>query len=670
MKRHVVLIVALACCGALLSLANGKPDASSSPADVHNPELAYLKYVNQLRPPSDPELHYILMGQFANAGRYAEGVEYFDGVLRRFKPALNDVQRAHYLIAIASLRAGEAQQISLLRRLGWMRETIALLDEAKRLTSGKMFVARWMSGVVRAQTPRYLGERDIAREDLLWCVEHADAAPHMGWLREPYFQLAALSRESGDDAEARRYQSLSGYANEVKPVVFTTPFASDAASGHTFSPRKIRELVLGRVYLLSGFEFTEYYFVVSADRQELIAIDAGTRADSAQTAHEALRAQFPGLPPLTTVLITHAHWDHVGGYRYFRGLTPAVRFIGRSNYQEELAHDAISNRATLQRFFGQRFRLEDVLNYKPDMEIEKPTTLVVGGTTFELLPARGGETDDAMFVHMPAERVLFVGDVLMPYFGAPFTEEGSVDGLLDSIQQIDGLQPRYLLHGHEPLTRIFSSTEMLNDLRVQLVWLRDEVRRAMREGRERGEIQQANLIPPTLARSPTSVHLAYLVQRENLINRVFDQNSGYWQNGMQGLDALASADYGEALLEYLDIPDSQLIAAIERMQSDGRHELAAALLRWTHSRLSESPTLATLHRTTYLKLMEKYQEFNPFKFILYAGEIDQPTAQINEDPTRDAGARTAAAPRDAAIEGPQPRTGVGRADNIEPDVVP
>ena len=119
--------------------------------------MAYLKYVNQLRPPSDPELLYILMAQFANAGRYAEGIEYFNGELRRFKPALSDTQQAHYLTAIASLRAGEARQIFLLRRLGWMRETLALLDEAKRLTSRQMFVARWMSGVVRAQTPRISG---------------------------------------------------------------------------------------------------------------------------------------------------------------------------------------------------------------------------------------------------------------------------------------------------------------------------------------------------------------------------------------------------------------------------------------------------------------------------------------------------------------------------------
>jgi hypothetical protein len=30
-----------------------------------------------------------------------------------------------------------------------------------------------------------------------------------------------------------------------------------------------------------------------------------------------------------------------------------------------------------------------------------------------------------------------------------------------------------------------------------------------------------------------------------------------------------------------------------------------------------------LQRLVHLKLMEKYQEFSPFKFILYAAQIDQ-----------------------------------------------
>ncbi len=110
-------------------------------------------------------------------------------------------------------------------------------------------------------------------------------------------------------------------------------------SGHAFSPRRITEIVPGRVYALSGFEFTEYYFVVSDNGRELIGIDAGTRPDSAKTAYEALRAYAPSLPELTTVFITHSHWDHVGGHTYFRGLNPRLHFYARSNYQEEIARE-------------------------------------------------------------------------------------------------------------------------------------------------------------------------------------------------------------------------------------------------------------------------------------------------------------------------------------------
>jgi glyoxylase-like metal-dependent hydrolase (beta-lactamase superfamily II) len=110
----------------------------------------------------------------------------------------------------------------------------------------------------------------------------------------------------------------------------------DTLSGHAFAARRIREVVPGRVYALSGFEFTEYYFVVSDDRRQLIGIDAGTRADSAQTAYEALHAYAPDLPELTTVFVTHSHSDHIGGQTYFRGLNPKPRFYARSNYQEEI----------------------------------------------------------------------------------------------------------------------------------------------------------------------------------------------------------------------------------------------------------------------------------------------------------------------------------------------
>jgi hypothetical protein len=35
-----------------------------------------------------------------------------------------------------------------------------------------------------------------------------------------------------------------------------------------------------------------------------------------------------------------------------------------------------------------------------------------------------------------------------------------------------------------------------------------------------------------------------------------------------------------------------------------------------------------VERLTYLKLMEKYQEFDPFKFIIYSGRIGNETPQM------------------------------------------
>jgi len=40
-------------------------------------------------------------------------------------------------------------------------------------------------------------------------------------------------------------------------------------------------------------------------------------------------------------------------------------------------------------------------------------------TRIELIPVQGGETRDAMFIHLPDLGVLFVGDFIMPYLGAP-----------------------------------------------------------------------------------------------------------------------------------------------------------------------------------------------------------------------------------------------------------
>src|SRR5216683_956900 len=615
-----------------LAALRGAPSFKSAGVDLSSgsrrPELEYLKAVNSVAPLRDPQLLFLLMAQYSNANMQGEGAEFFSARLKEFGPHLTDAQKALYLSAIGLLHAQHASSVSLLHRIGYVKDTMVILGQAKQLSGGQVFVVNWIAGIVHTELPGVFHQRKAAEAELAWCVENADKAPHAGWLREVYYHLGKLALAEGEQAQARDYLRRTGYKDFERPITLITPFSEEVASGHAFSPRRIAEIVPGRVYALSGFEFTEYYFVVSDDRRELIGIDAGTRPDSAKAAYEALRAYAPNLPELTTVFITHSHWDHVGGHTYFRALNPRLHFYARSNYGEEIAREVGAPGVFDKQFFGQGFRLDNVRSFKPDITIDRRTELKTGGTRIELIPVQGGETHDAMFIYLPDEGVLFVGDFIMPYLGAPFVEEGDLQGLLDAIDIVVQKNPRYLLHGHEPLTRNFASASMLAQLKIDLVWLREQVLTATRLGDERGAIHQANLIPPGLLNDQPDVYQPYLILREHVIDRLYDQNVGYWQPDLQGLEHLTGADHAELLVDYLGVSERQLVKTVERLTADGKYELAASLLESAGDRFERSRSVANAKRLVYLKLMEKHQNTDPFKFIIYSRKISEQTPQV------------------------------------------
>jgi glyoxylase-like metal-dependent hydrolase (beta-lactamase superfamily II) len=622
-------IGALLCVLLLIVVAFVAGDRHS--AKLRNPDLEYLKAVNSVAPPKDPELLFILMTEFANSNLQDEGAEFFSARLREFEPRLTPVQKSLYLGIIGLLRAQHASSVPLLKRYGYVKDTIATLDQAKQLSGGQVFVVNWVAGVVHTKLPGYFHQRKAAQEELAWCLEHADKAPHPAWLREVYYHLGKLALNDGDTAKAQEYLRHSGYSDFDRPITLATPFSEDRASGHAFVPRRITEVIPSRVYALSGFEFTEYYFVVSKDRHQLISIDAGTRPDFAKGAYEALQAFAPGLPPMTTVFITHGHWDHVGGHSYFRGLNPRPKFYGRGNYQEEFGKEFNGPGVFAKQFFGERFSSEDVLSYKPDITIDNRTDLNIGGSKFELIPVRGGETHDAMLIYLPDEKVMFMGDVIMPYLGAPFDEEGDLQGLFDAIDVIVSRNPQHLLHGHEPLTRNFTSPLILSHLKTDLAWLRDQVLTAIRRGDERAAIHEANLIPPDLPAHQPDAHQPYYILREHVIDRIYDQNVGYWEADLQGLAHPGRLDRAELLVDYLGLSEAQIVKAADRLAADGRYAMAAELIESAEAKFPASDSLKRAKRFVYLKLMEKNQNTDPFKFIIYSGKIGEQTPQINTE---------------------------------------
>ena len=129
-SRKVIFIAALMLGICAVAPALGGADAAKAASSSHRPNLDYLRAVNLAAPPQDPQLLFLLMGEYANANRQTEGAEFFSARLKEFEPRLTDVQKALSLSAIGLLRAQHAQAVPLLHRIGWVKETITMLDRA------------------------------------------------------------------------------------------------------------------------------------------------------------------------------------------------------------------------------------------------------------------------------------------------------------------------------------------------------------------------------------------------------------------------------------------------------------------------------------------------------------------------------------------------------------
>jgi hypothetical protein len=76
----------------------------------------------------------------------------------------------------------------------------------------------------------------------------------------------------------------------------------------------------------------------------------------------------------------------------------------------------------------------------------------------------------------------------------------------------------------------------------------------------------------------------------------------------------------EILVDYLGVSERQLGRALQHLVTDGKYELAASLLESFGGRFAHSESVAKTERLVYLKLMEQYQNTDPFKFLLYSGQ--------------------------------------------------
>lgn len=530
----------------------------------------------------------------------AEGSSYFHDLSER-NPADATAQA---LAGFFQVRAGHD-----------VAAAVTKLDKAATMEPGlpQYFRGLALAELLRGEGPSGAGlaAADTARADqviadLEFVIAARDQFP-VALLRAAYEGLAraylALGRQQ-QAAEALRRSGLGPAATD-RPPMFTS-FSVTARDGMRLSAPRALSPAPG-VHVAQSYDFGDFAFIETG--AGLVAIDSGTSPDRVLAAMADLGLK--GQAPVSHLILTHAHFDHVGGAAAVRG--PDTQVIASSGFAAE---------AERQRHWSLPFRhligtgASPDLDVKPDRLINERTSHIVGDTEFVLIPVTGGETPDALMVHLPAAGLLFAGDVMMPYLGVPFTDEGSPEGLLEALRYIRELAPRELIAGHTTLTDNFT-IEALTGLEPALTELHEFVLVRIGENMTLPQILDLGYLPALLRDHPAAVG-PYLVSRDTFIARLYQQRTGYWQPDGHGLDPRSQEERAAALDLLAGEKAEAFVTAAATLAGQGDLALALEILTPGLLRHPDSSELADLRQAVLHRLMEQRQLLDPFGFLVYA----------------------------------------------------
>ena len=199
------------------------------------------------------------------------------------------------------------------------------------------------------------------------------------------------------------------------------------------------------------------------------------------------------------VTVTHFHPEHGFGAQVFRDEATIV--YNRAQLDE--LHDKGAGYVDMFKTFGPAVAeaLEGVELVDPHETYEDETELDLGGRTVQLRTWGVAHTRSDQVVFLPAERILFTGDLveerifaIYPYFPP---DDADVDGerWIEVLRRLEALEPAIVVPGHGAVADV----GVIRAAREYHELLRDETLRLAAEGRDADAVV-AELEPRILAR--------------------------------------------------------------------------------------------------------------------------------------------------------------------------
>jgi glyoxylase-like metal-dependent hydrolase (beta-lactamase superfamily II) len=179
--------------------------------------------------------------------------------------------------------------------------------------------------------------------------------------------------------------------------------------------------------------------------------------------------------PISHVIVTHYHADHVYGLQAFRdaGVTIVAHPLAQVYLHSEAAQQRLqASRQDMAPWVDNNTRLVSA-----DIWVDKPTVLRVGGLELHLQPAGPAHTPEDLVVWIPQRKTLVAGDLVfrgrVPFVGQADSGQW--------IQALDGLlayEADIILPGHGPVSS--SARQDLQLTRDYLAYLRQTMGEAAR----------------------------------------------------------------------------------------------------------------------------------------------------------------------------------------------
>jgi len=334
------------------------------------------------------------------------------------------------------------------------------------------------------------------------------------------------------------------------------------ASAQPMPSRQVVEVADG-VYAATGYASNNMGFIVTSEG--VVVVDTGMTPELGREFLADIRKHTE--QPVRYVIYTHYHYDHVDGAVAFQ--QPGVQFIAQENLVGNMKMLKGLERVN-QSVLGSPSEVPAVY---PDITYRESKTLVLGGREIQLFHVLG-ETDDATLVHLPEERVLFIGDLNNANLGSPVLPEGFPEGFIAAVDLIERLGPETLIPGHG---RIQDTTlAELQAMSTVTAWLMTAVRESVGSGNNLEQSLATITIPAQFEQDPL-LAAAFAACREPYIKRLFKNYTGYYgSNPVQFRPAPASQR--SALMAELAGGNAKLLVAARRLSGEGQYQLALELL--------------------------------------------------------------------------------------------